>query len=89
MRLALYVSKVDTGLWCVSCPLVIVCILVPFHFILVSLFLAPFQIGKPRWCEMMIEIEPLFKNRTGRRNDKSARGHETAYCLTQPLPLTI
>ena len=27
---------------------------------------------------MMIELEPSFWNRTGRRNDKSARGHETA-----------
>ena len=25
----------------------------------------------------MIELEPSFWNRTGRRNDKSARGHET------------
>ena len=28
--------------------------------------------------EMMIELEPSFWNRTGRQNDKSARGHETA-----------
>jgi hypothetical protein len=27
---------------------------------------------------MVIELEPSFLNRTGRRNDKSARGHETA-----------
>ena len=27
---------------------------------------------------MMIELEPSFRNRTGRQNDKSARGHETA-----------
>ena len=35
----MYVSKVDTGLWCVSCPLVIVCILVHIHFNLVILVL--------------------------------------------------
>ena len=29
----------------------------------------------------MIELEPSFWNRTGRRNDKSARGHETALRL--------
>ena len=28
---------------------------------------------------MMIELEPSFWNRTGKRNDKSARGHETAH----------
>ena len=28
---------------------------------------------------MMIELEPSFWNRTGRQNDKSARGHETAH----------
>ena len=27
---------------------------------------------------MMIELEPSLWNRTRRRNDKSARGHETA-----------
>ena len=27
---------------------------------------------------MMIELEPSFWNITGRRNDKSARGHEMA-----------
>ena len=27
---------------------------------------------------MMIELEPPLQNRTGRQNDKSARGHETA-----------
>ena len=26
---------------------------------------------------MMIELEPSFWNRSGRRNDQSARGHET------------
>ena len=31
---------------------------------------------------MMIELEPSFLNRTRRRNDKSARGHETAHCHT-------
>ena len=30
--------------WCVLCPLVLVCVLVHFHFNLVSLVLAPFQI---------------------------------------------
>ena len=35
--------------------------------------------------EMMIELEPSFWNRTGRQNDKSARGHET----TQRLPMDI
>ena len=29
---------------------------------------------------MMIELEPSFWNGTGRQNDKSARGHETAPC---------
>ena len=28
----------------------------------------------------MIELEQSFQNRTGRQNDKSARGHETAHC---------
>ena len=60
---------------CVSCPLVLVCVLVHFHFNLVSSVLAAFQIGQLRWCEMMIEIVQSFQNRTGRRNDKSARGH--------------
>ena len=64
--------------WCVSCPLVLVHVLVHFHFNLVSLFLALFQIGQLRWCEMMIGLELSFQNRTGRRSDKSARGHETA-----------
>ena len=27
---------------------------------------------------MMIELESSFWNRTGKQNDKSARGHETA-----------
>ena len=27
----------------------------------------------------MIELEPSFWNRTGRRNDKWAKGHETAH----------
>ena len=27
---------------------------------------------------VIIELEPFFWNRTGRRNDNSARGHETA-----------
>ena len=31
------------------------------------------------WCEMMIELEPSFWNRPRRRNDKSARGHETTH----------
>ena len=30
--------------------------------------------------EMAIEIELSLKNRTGRRNAKSARGHEIAPC---------
>ena len=74
---------------CVSCPLVLVCFLVHFHFNLVSSVLAPFQIGQLRWCEMMIELEPSFQNRTGRRNHKSARGHETALSLFQLLPVII
>ena len=45
---------------CVSCPLVLVRVLVYFHFHLVSLVLAPFQIGYLRWCEMMIELEQSF-----------------------------
>ena len=28
---------------------------------------------------MMIELEKSFKDRTGRWNDKSARGHETTH----------
>ena len=28
---------------------------------------------------MMIELEQSFQNRTGRRNDKLASGHETAH----------
>ena len=28
---------------------------------------------------MMIELEQSFYNGTGRRNDKSGRGHETAH----------
>ena len=31
-----------------------------------------------RWCEMVTELELSLENRTGRRNDKSARGDETA-----------
>ena len=72
--------------WCVSCPLVVVCVIVHLHFNLVSSVLVPFQIGQLKWCEMMIELEPSFWNRTGRRNDKSARGHEMALGLTY-LPL--
>ena len=53
---------------CVSCPLVCVCVrvLVHFHFNLVSSVLAPFQRSQFRWCEMTIELEPLFYNRTDR-----------------------
>ena len=32
---------------------------------------------------MMIDLEQSLWNRTGRRNDKSARGHETAQGLTR------
>ena len=32
---------------------------------------------------MMIELEPLFYNRTGGQNDKLARGHEMAYYLPE------
>ena len=32
---------------------------------------------------MMIELEPLVQNRTGRQKDKSARGHETAHYLVE------
>lgn len=38
---------------------------------------------------MMIEVEPLFYNRTGRRNDITT-GHETTHCLYNPLnPLKV
>ena len=59
----------------------LVCILVHLYFNLVSLVLVPFQIAKLKWFEIMIELEPSFWNRTGRRNDKWARGHEMAHNL--------
>ena len=46
--------------WCVSCRLVLVCALVHFHFNLVSLVLAPFQIDLLREGEMVIELEQSF-----------------------------
>ena len=75
-----YFASVESPLLCFSCPLVLVCILVCLHFNLVRLVLVTFQIGYLRWCEMLIELEPFFWNRTGRRNDNSARGHEMALC---------
>ena len=47
-------------------------VLVYFVFNLVSSVLGPFQIGKLRWCEMMIELDPSFQNRTGRQNHNLA-----------------
>ena len=41
---------------------------------------------------MIIELEPSFWNRTGRRNDNSARGHETAQWvihIAQPCKIGI
>ena len=41
---------------------------------------------------MMIELEPLFKKRTVRENDKSARGHEMTqyfYLVTYTVRPTV
>ena len=38
---------------------------------------------------MMIELEPSFYNRTGRRNDKLARGHETAHRVLQTNQMKV
>ena len=32
-----------------------------------------------RWCEIINELELSLYNRTGRQNDKSARGDETVH----------
>ena len=71
----------------VSCPLVLVHFLVHLHFNLVSSVLAQFQIGQPSWCEMITELRPPFQNRTGRSNDKPARGNETALELVNESQL--
>ena len=51
---------------CVSCPLVLVHVLVHLHFNLVISVLAQFQIGQPSWCDMVTELRPSFQNRNGR-----------------------
>ena len=38
---------------------------------------------------MMIELEPSFWNRTGKRNDKSAKGHETAHSLRREVGFVL
>ena len=38
---------------------------------------------------MMIELEPSVQNRTGRRNDKSTKGHETAHYSTSQSSDTV
>ena len=50
----------------ISCPIVLVHVLVHLHFNLVSSVPAQFQLRSSFW------------NRTGRSNDQSARGDETA-----------
>ena len=74
-------STISNRLGCVSCPLVLVHVLVHLHFNLVSSVLAQFQVGQPSWCEMITELRPSFQNRTGRPNAQSARGDETALYL--------
>ena len=46
------------------------------HFNLVNLVLTQYHVGQPSWCEMKTERRLSFQNRTGRPNDKSARGND-------------